>query len=432
MRKIIDIAINDLIVFFKDPGAIIGVLVIPIIFSIVFGFAFSGSNEPTRLRVDVIDNDQSALSGQFLTDLRAANSALVLCPFDNTEDDFCRLEDDPLLTEERSVARLTNNTALALIVIPVGFEANLAANEPVSITYRSNENAAAPSYILQSVQAVVQRMGGAQVAASVGLSIADQSGVVEFADEAAKDAFRQNAYDNAAEMWTINPFAVEFNQTVQDPSTQVSGSQQGFGQSVPGMATMFVTFFVLLSAVNIIRERKNWTIQRLVTMPLTRAQILSGKILMYFLLGMIQFSAMFGFGVLVTTLLSLINPNITTLNLGNDFLALVLIMVSFTLCTTALGFAIGTFIKSEMQGAAMLNLLGLTLAPLGGAWWPLDIVPEFMRVIGHFSPIAWAMDGFRVLLYERGTLVDVLLPVTVLLALALVFFAIAIRRFKFE
>jgi ABC-2 type transport system permease protein len=80
----------------------------------------------------------------------------------------------------------------------------------------------------------------------------------------------------------------------------------------------------------------------------------------------------------------------------------------------------------------MLNLLGLTLAPLGGAWWPLDIVPEVMRVVGHLSPIAWAMDGFRVLLYEQGTLADVLLPVAVLLALAVVFFAIAIRRFKFE
>jgi hypothetical protein len=146
MRKIIDIAINDLIVFFRDPGAIIGVLVIPIVFSIVFA------------------------------DLRTANSALVLCPFDNNEDDFCRLDDHPALTEERSVSRLSENTALALIIIPEGFEADLAANEPVSIVYRSNENAAAPSYILQAVQAVVGRMSGAQVAATVGVSIVENSG----------------------------------------------------------------------------------------------------------------------------------------------------------------------------------------------------------------------------------------------------------------
>jgi len=432
MRKIIDIAINDLIVFFRDPGAIIGVLVIPIVFSIVFGFGFSGSDGPTQLRVDVIDNDGSALSQQFLADLRAANSALVLCPFDNTEDDFCRLGDDPALTEERSVNRLTDNTALALIIIPEGFEGDLAANEPASIVYRSNENAAAPSYILQAVQAVVGRMSAAQVAATVGETIVEGSGAITFAGDAEKAAFREAIYEDAAEMWRTNPFAVRYSQTVQDPSSQVSNTQRGFGQSVPGMATMFVTFFVLLSSVNIIRERKNWTIQRLITMPVSRPQILAGKILMYFLLGMIQFTAMFAFGVLVTKLLSLFNPAATTLHLGNDIVALIAIMVSFSLCMTAFGFAIGTFIKSEMQGAAMLNLLGLTLAPLGGAWWPLDIVPDFMRVIGHLSPIAWAMDGFYVLLYDRGTLGDVLLPIGVLLALAAVFFAIAITRFKYE
>lgn len=432
MRKIIDIAINDLIVFFRDPGAIIGVFVIPIAFSIAFGFGLGGSGDTTQLRVDVIDHDQTALSERFLADLRAANTTLVLCPFDNGEDDFCRLGDDATLTDDRTAARLSDNTALALVEIPAGFAVGVQTGQPQNIIYRSNENAAAPSYILQAVQAVVGRMGGAQVAATVGVNVADGSGVAQFADDAEKADFRQTVYDRAAAMWTQAPFAVEYSQTVQDTTTQVSSTQRGFGQSVPGMATMFVTFFVLLSSVNIIRERKNWTIQRLVTMPLTRAQILSGKILMYFLLGMTQFSAMFGFGILVTKLLSLVNPTITTLHLGNDFLALVVIMVSFTLCMTAFGFAIGTFIRSEMQGSAMLNLLGLTLAPLGGAWWPLDIVPDVMKVVGHFSPIAWAMDGFHLLLYEQGTLGDVLLPVGILLGLAVVFFAFAIARFKYE
>ena len=107
-------------------------------------------------------------------------------------------------------------------------------------------------------------------------------------------------------------------------------------------------------------------------------------------------------------------------------------MVSLTLCGTALAFAMGTFVRTEMQGAALVNLLGLTLAPLGGAWWPLEIVPEFMRTIGHISPIAWAMDGFHTLLYNQGTFSDILLPVGILLAMAVVFFAVAIARFRYE
>jgi ABC-2 type transport system permease protein len=72
------------------------------------------------------------------------------------------------------------------------------------------------------------------------------------------------------------------------------------------------------------------------------------------------------------------------------------------------------------------------LAPLGGAWWPLEITPQFMQIIGHISPIAWAMDGFRSLIFYGGTLTDVLLPVAVLLGASLVFLVIGARYFRYE
>ena len=73
-----------------------------------------------------------------------------------------------------------------------------------------------------------------------------------------------------------------------------------------------------------------------------------------------------------------------------------------------------------------------TLAPLGGAWWPLEIVPNFLRVIGHASPVAWAMDGFHILIFENGTFGDILVPLSVLLVLAVAFFIIGSWRFKYD
>jgi ABC-2 type transport system permease protein len=419
MRNIWNIAINDLRVYLKDPGALVNMFVIPIMIAVVLGLGLGGGTATTQLRVDVIDNDQTDLSKQFLADLRATNNTLVLCPLDNTKDDFCQLGEDKTLTEERSVKRLTDNTALALIEIPAGFAEGVQSGQPESIVYRSNENAAAPSYILQAVQAVVQRMGGAQVAATIGLNVAESSGGINFKDDTEKAAFRQAVYDSAAASWNQDPFKVDFQQSAADPNA-LSSRQRGFGQSIPGIASMFVVIFVLTSMITLPQERKNWTLQRLATMPVSRPQVLGGKILMFFLLGMIQFLAMFAVG------------RIMGLNLGNDLPALLAVMVSLTLCATALAFAMGTFVRTEMQGAALVNLLGLTLAPLGGAWWPLEIVPEFMRTVGHISPIAWAMDAFHTLLYNQGTFADILLPVGVLLAMAVVFFAVAIARFRFE
>jgi hypothetical protein len=49
------------------------------------------------------------------------------------------------------------------------------------------------------------------------------------------------------------------------------------------------------------------------------------------------------------------------------------------------------------QASGSSLLLTLTRAPLGGARWPMDISPKFMRIVGHVSPVAWAMHGFTAL-----------------------------------
>jgi ABC-2 type transport system permease protein len=123
-------------------------------------------------------------------------------------------------------------------------------------------------------------------------------------------------------------------------------------------------------------------------------------------MGMIKYLVIFAVGLVVG------------LHFGNDLLGIVVVMASFALCMTALAFAISTLVKTEMQANSVQLLLAMTLAPLGGAWWPLDIVPEFMRTVGHVSPVAWAMDAFNKLLFAQGTLGDVLVPVGVLLALS--------------
>lgn len=416
MRIIFHIALHDIRVWLTNPGTLITMIVLPLVMAFALGLGIGAlNNAPDRIRIDVIDNDQSDLSASFLNDLRAANTTLRLCPFDDTEDNYCELEGDDNLTPERAVERLADNTSLALIEIPDGFQEKLQAGEPVSIIYRSNESVAAPSYILQAVQAVVQRMGGALVAAQVGASIADDT--IEFDSDAERDTFRQGVYDRAAALWAGNPVSVDYQLTeVQQTST----IQAGFGQSVPGMATMFAMFMVFTGMGNLMVERKNWTLQRLVTLPITRGQILAGKILMYFSLGMLQFVIVFAMGLLLGV------------NFGRDPLALLLVMVAFALCSAALTFAISTLLRSEMQGWAMVNLLGLTLAPLGGAWWPLDVVPEFMRTIGHLSPVAWAMDSFQLLIFESAGLADIAGNLAILLAAAGGLFAVAIWRFKYE
>ncbi|MFQ5931786.1 MAG: ABC transporter permease [Nitrospiraceae bacterium] len=117
---------------------------------------------------------------------------------------------------------------------------------------------------------------------------------------------------------------------------------------------------------------------------------------------------------------------------GRDPLALVLLMVAFALCMTALSFALGSFVKNETQAAGLTNLLGISLAALGGAWWSLAVVPELMRTVGHISPVAWAMDGYTSLIFENGDLGTVYPSILVLVAATAAFFVFGVRRFRYE
>jgi ABC-type multidrug transport system permease subunit len=243
------------------------------------------------------------------------------------------------------------------------------------------------------------------------------TGAAEAGDE--KD-MGEALYQRAASLWEEEPVKVRYTLSQQENEGGDPGLQEGLGQSVPGMGSMFVMLTVFGGMTTLVVEKEQWTLQRIATMPISRSQLLGGKILARFLLGVLQFTVVFIVGILAS------------IHFGDDLIALLLVMISYTLTITALSFAIGSRVKNAAQASGLSLLLSITLAPLGGAWWPMEVVPDLMRTIGHISPVAWAMDGFNALIFEGGTLTDVLLPILVLLILALICFGIGIWRFRYD
>ena len=421
MRPTLTIILNDLSVFFSQRGNLVGLLVIPVLLTLVIGWSLGsiGNDGPTRLRVDLVDLDQTEMSAQLIEELRAANDALVLCPLDNDADDFCSLEEEPLQLE-RAIDRARSGTTQALIVIPAGYAAALEGFQRVSIDYYSLADPLQPGPVLQSLNAVLQRASSASMTTGVAAALLDNLTVaVELPplDKETRDGFLRTLYLRAQQMLTEQPASVHFR--VADAADASDGGlDNGFNQSAPGMGSLYVMFTVLGGMAVLLRERRQWTLQRLMALPLSRAQILGGKIGVYFALGMIQYFIVFAVGAAAG------------MNFGSNPLALLSVMAAFVLCVTALTFALAPWIKSEGQARGLVLLLSLSLAPLGGAWWPLEIVPEFMQILGHLSPVAWAMDAFQDLIWYNGGFGDALPEIGVLLAAAAVLFVVGIRSFK--
>jgi ABC-2 type transport system permease protein len=421
MAKILAIIRQDLRIFLTNRENLPGLLFVPAVMTVIIGLISGGAfGGPAIRRLDVIDQDGTQATAQLLASIRQANPGLTLCPMDNTSNDACDLGKSNTLTENQALDRVANGTSLAVLEIPSGFEANLATQKPTQLTFRSTSSIGTSQSALEAVQAALTQVNAASVASQVGLTvISDLQGRTDSGEQAQQ--IQSALYQRALEMEKEKAISVDFSLSEGAQKSSIGESlQQGLGQSVPGMGTMFVLMTIFGGMAALIVERRQWTLQRLAFMPVSRSTLLSGKILARFCLGLVQFLVVFIVGAVLG------------MNFGEDPLALLLMVIIYTLSITALSFAIGAGLKNPSQASGLGLLLTLTLAPIGGAWWPMNISPQFMQIFGHISPIAWAMDGFTALTYNGAHLKDILLPMGVLLAMTIVFFLIAIPRFKYQ
>jgi ABC-2 type transport system permease protein len=374
-----------------------------------------GEAPPTRL--DILDRDQGAESRQLLDAVRSAAPGLLLCPLDNTSEDPCALGESDPFTEDLALERLSASTTLALLEIPAGFGQALASQSPTAVILRSTGDFGPAQAADQAIRAALRQINGAAVAEQVGVAVIGELGEAGPAEAETVSGI----YRRALQAWREQPARVDLSLSGSEEHPTLAGSlQQGLGHSVPGMGTMFVMMTVFGGMSALIEERRQWTLQRLAVMPISRATLIGGKILARFALGVVQFLVIFLVGAALK------------MNFGVDPLAIVLMAATYTLAITALSFAIGSRLKNPAQANGLGLLLTLTLAPIGGAWWPMEIAPRFMQIAGHISPIAWAMEGFTALTYEGARLGDIWVPLTVLLAIALVGFLVAIPRFRYQ
>ena len=110
--------------------------------------------------------------------------------------------------------------------------------------------------------------------------------------------------------------------------------------------------------------------------------------------------------------------------------AVAALVVAFSLVATGAGLLVGAVANDPERAQALGIPVAIGLAMLGGCMWPLEIVPEPMRVLGHVTPHAWAIDGWIELVFEDGGFGAVLVPVLVLLGYAAVLLGAATWRLR--
>jgi ABC-2 type transport system permease protein len=412
MNTILNIARLHVRLMLQDGGTYVVNFAMPILMMFLLAVAINA--EGPTLRLDVIDEDKSELSAALIDQLETeANRTVtvIVCVYgddDNPED--CDLEDD-IESVDDARSRISEGNAAGAVYIPAGFGDSLtpseeASIEPVEIEYYNDEGLNSATITRNVVQTVVGRFNSSIFLGEVATDSQEGEPATVFAN------YQEQALDGL----TNNPPA----QLEAESSGEEIEIGVGANQSVPGIATMFVMIAMLNLSTYLVAERDRGTLQRLMVLPTLRANIMSGIVVGRYVFGLIMFVIFVVVGVFLGV------------NWGDNYAAIALVSAVYALMVTALGFLLATIVSTAAQAQAISLLMSLTLAPLGGAWFPLDIVPETFQTVAQISPIYWGMEAFQEIIYFGGGIIDVLPMVGVMLLLTAAFLGLAIWRFRYE
>jgi len=223
------------------------------------------------------------------------------------------------------------------------------------------------------------------------------------------------AFEQSLEAWDEPPISVV--ETTSSAVADVSDRIESLAHTSPGMMLQFAIAGLLTAAQVIVTERKSRTLQRILTTATRRIHILLGHYLAIFTLIFTQFMLLIAFGQFILKV-----------NYMRDSGATLLVAFSAALCISAMGLLIGVLARSEEQAITFSLIPMFVLSGLGGAWVPLEVTGETFATIGHVSPVAWAMDGFKNISIRGLGIESVLLPVAALAGYAALFFALSVWR----
>jgi ABC-2 type transport system permease protein len=414
-----NITFKDLQVFLRDRSAVVMLFLMPFIF--IVALAAIGRNVDfsevasltEKLDLVVVNLDPNGIAAQkFIATLK--NSEIV----------------KPIFQEQAVTENQLNQSALRYaLFIPSNFSADLDASRQVSLRLAMHPLAEETS--LMTVERAVSRATREYLMVEYLNKGLQQMGEMQAADPQAADAFsmqRIQAQVNEQQAQAAQRPLITVIQTTAGQKEATDVTLPGLGEiTVLGMAVLFIFLSAQNTAMSIFNEKKLGSFRRLMAAPISKAALLAGKLLPNLILCLVQLAVILITGTFILQLLGL-----KPINLGPDWIGVVVVAVAVALCSTSLGILIIAIARTEGQIGGLSSVLVFVAGILSGSFIPLFLFPEGLVNIVRFLPLYWANQAFYGMAFRGQTLVDLWPNVIALLVFTVVFFGIGLWRFKFD
>lgn len=419
MAAVFAIALKDLRTFSRQRASLFFTFVWPLCVAILFGVLFGGGDRPTpRLPVAVVDEDGTAGSRAFVDGLLARDT------FDATR-----------ATRADALEAVRKGQRTAAVILRPGFgeaSSRLFYGTPPEVEVYTDPSRQAERGMLEGLlmqegaerlQTLMANPAGSRKNVQEALGALRASGdtsrpgLETFLGQldtflGSPDGAAPMAGGEAGSGGAWAPLTI----TMQDLQRQRSGPRNGYDVTFPQAMLWAVFGCVMAFGTTFVSERVRGTLVRLQVSPLSRAQVLAGKSLAAFLAIVVVETLLLALGVLGFGVRPASWPGVAAAvaSTGACFVGIILLLASMARTEHGIG---------GMGPAVMMPLF-----LLGGAMIPLMVMPPWLAGLSYLSPVRWAIIGLEGAIWREFSAAEMAVPCGILLAVAVVTFAIGATR----
>ena len=425
MIRIFKMAMKDLRLLSRDKMGAFFIFGFPILMGLFFGVMMGkqSGGGGTKMKIAIVDNDQTEISRQFIQSLM--------------DNDSVEVETDAIESAKESV-RKGNRVALLVVEKGFGESAGVFWGEPPTIKIGVDPSRSAESAMLQGF--VMEAIGQL-----VSARFQDSSTMTDFIAQSKED-FEANSSMTETNRMLMTAFLGSFETMVdnidalqqQTPATNeeegdsTSDTNDGFqfaniesmdiskavdtnslsGQvkkinskwdiSFPQAMMWGVLGCCAGFAISIAKEQSNGTMTRLQVAPISKLEILGGKALACFLAT-----------TCVIVMLTILGVWLGMKPLSYPKLILSASCVAF--CFVGIMMTMSVLGKTEQSVSGAGWAINMIMAMIGGCMIPVMFMPAFMQKFAVLSPIRWGILSIEGAIWRDFSYAELLMPCSVLI-----------------
>ena len=359
--KLWPIVAKELKQLLRDPRSLVMNVLMPLIVMVMFGFGYGG-HESRDLPVAVANLDPEGELSQELIDYIFQSPGIEPACYVNSE--------------EEARALVLKGEVYGAIVIPEGFTDDLKEGRDVYVKVIVDASQSfAPMVITQSVTTALYYLQ---------LSIAEDYGTVSIRMK---------------------------QETVYGPRIT---TMESFTPITMGLLLHLVP--MTLISLSICREKERGTYEQLIMSPISRWDIVAGKLVAYTAISIANM-----LGTLAIAMLAF------DVRVRGPFVDLLLFSALFLMCSLSMGMLVSVVSKNQLQALGTSIFLFLPSFLFSGIISPVEYISPIMRYTATYTlPMYYFLKGFRAIMLRGYTLADVWMECVALSVMTVIYFALAI------